>query len=116
MKKPSDEERKPTSDISGRQFPWLRAFMRSYLHQDFGEEYGSVEEAVRTFCDDASEAEASAVLDEWRVFLDSTRGKPLGEINNLLASKLGSAWNAGSLEELNLITETLERCGGGRGE
>jgi len=56
------------------------------------------------------------VLGEWRAFLDSTRGKPLGKINNLLASKLGSAWNAGSLDELNLITETLERCGEGRGE
>jgi hypothetical protein len=101
-------------EIAAMHFPALRAFMRSYLHQDFGEEYGSVEEAVRTFADDASEAEVSAVRGEWRLFLETTRGRPLGEINNLLASKLGSAWNAASVDELSQIGQAFEDCASGK--
>jgi hypothetical protein len=43
------------------------------------------------------------------------RGRPLGEINNMLAAKLGSAWNAGSLEELEEIGETFEECASAEG-
>jgi len=100
-------------EIATMQFPALRVFMRSYLHQDFGEEYGSVEEAVKTFCDDATEAEVSAVAGEWRAFLEATRGRPLGEVNNLLASKLGSAWNAASVGELEQIGQAFDDCASG---
>ena len=112
MRKAGNEGKKTGSEISTKQFPALRAFMRSYLHQDFGEEYGSVEEAARTFVDDATEAEVATVLAEWREFLEMTRGKPLGEINNLMGSKLGSAWVAGSLGDLEAITEALEHRDG----
>jgi CdiI immunity protein len=103
------------SEITAPQFPALRAFMRSYLHQDFGEEYGSVEEAVKTFCDDAGEAEVSAVSAEWSAFLEMVRGRPLGEINNMLAAKLGSAWNARSLDELGEIGQAFEESASGEG-
>jgi hypothetical protein len=115
----SDGDLKPgggaAGEIAAAQFPALRAFMRSYLHQDFGEEYGSVEEAVKTFCDDASESEVSAVAAEWRAFLEMMRGRPLGEINNMLAAKLGSAWSAGSLAELGEIRQAFEECASGEG-
>src|SRR5277367_1078454 len=122
MKRPKDKSDSdlkpgggPTGEIAPAQFPALRAFMRSYLHQDFGEEYGSVEEAVKTFCDDASEAEVSAVSVEWGAFLEMARGRPLGEINNMLAAKLGSAWNAGSMEGLGEIGRAFEECASGEG-
>jgi CdiI immunity protein len=101
------------SEIATMQFPALRAFMRSYLHQDFGEEYGSVEEAVKAFCDDATEPEVSAVSVEWRAFLEAMRGRPLGEINNMLAAKLGCAWNAGSMDELGQIGQAFDECASG---
>lgn len=120
MKRPKDKDDRdanPSSEAAGgiadMKFPALRAFMRSYLHQDFGEEYGSVEEAVKTFCDDATEAEVSAVAGEWRAFLEATRGRPLGEVNNLLASKLGSAWNAASVGELEQIGQAFDDCASG---
>lgn len=105
----------PAEIGAAMQFPALRSFMRSYLHQDFGEEYGSVEEAVKTFCDDATEAEFSAVSAEWRSFLAATRGRPIGEINNLLTSKLGSAWNPASMEELSELTQAFDDCAVGEG-
>ena len=122
MKRPKDKDDRdanPSSEatggIAGMKFPALRALMRSYLHQDFGEEYGSVEEAVKAFCDDATEAEISTVSAEWRAFLETVRGRPVGEINNLLGAKLGSAWNVGGVDELNEITRAFEECASGKG-
>ena len=101
--------KKAGSDLDQMKFPALRAFMRSYLHQDFSEEYGSVAGAVKAFCLDATKQEVVAVLKEWREFLAVTRGKTIGEVNDLMGQKLGSAWMAGSLEELDQITEALEK-------
>src|ERR1700678_4113957 len=78
MKKAGDDGKKAGSEISAKHFPALRAFMRSYLHQDFGEEYGSVEEAARTFVDDATEAEVATVLTEWRGVFRVRRGETRG--------------------------------------
>src|SRR6202789_3652738 len=115
MKKAGDDGKKAGSEISAKHFPALRAFMRSYLHQDFGEEYGSVEEAAKAFCDDATEAEIATVSAEWRTFLAETRGRPAAEINNLLGSKLGSAWNLTGVDELNEITRAFDEWGRGKG-
>ena len=98
------------SEVSARQFSALRAFMRSYLHQDSGQEYGSVEEAVRAFCEDANRAEIAEVASEWKTFLRLNDGKALNEINNLLATQLGSAWLAATLNDLSQITKTFDHC------
>jgi contact-dependent growth inhibition (CDI) system CdiI-like immunity protein len=122
MKQPKDKDDRDLNSSGGAggkitdmKFPALRAFMRSYLHQDFGEEYGSVAEAVKAFCDDATEAEFATVSAEWRAFLEATRGRPMGEINNLLGSKLGSAWNAAGVDELHEITRAFDECASGKG-
>jgi hypothetical protein len=96
-------------DKGEMKFPALRAFMRSYLHQDFGEEYGTVGGAAKAFREDATTEEVAAVTKEWREFLVVARGKALAEVNELLAGKLGSAWRVGSLAELDAMTEALER-------
>lgn len=95
-------------DQGEMKFPALRAFMRSYLHQDFGEEYGSAGGAAKAFREDATTEEVAAVAKEWREFLVLVRGKALDQVNELLAGKLGSAWRVGSLAELDAMTEALE--------
>jgi hypothetical protein len=79
------------------------------LHQDFGEEYGSVAGAVKAFREDATAEEVAAVVKEWRKFLVVVGGKAVGEVNELLAGKLGSAWRVGSLAELDGMSEALEK-------
>jgi hypothetical protein len=96
-------------DKGEMKFAALRAFVRSYLHQDFGEEYGSVRGAAAAFREDATAEEVAAVGKEWREFLVVVRGKALDEVNDLLTGKLGSAWRAGSLAELDVMTEALEK-------
>jgi CdiI immunity protein len=96
-------------DKGEMKFPALRAFMRSYLHQDFSEEYGSAVGAAKAFRDDATTEEVAAVVKEWREFLLVARGKALDEVNALLAGKLGSAWRVGSLAEIDGMSEALEK-------
>jgi hypothetical protein len=85
-------ENKPQKDeISGENFPALRAFLRGYFHQDMAEEYDSPEEAAQQFCEDADSQERIAVATEWKRFIERTKGQPLDATNALLTRKLGSA-------------------------
>ena len=83
---------KQTSEsFPAQDFPALRSFLRGYFHQDMKEEYGSAEEAVREFCEDASGDERAAVAENWSRFLDQTKGQPLEAINRILTGTLGSS-------------------------
>lgn len=77
--------------ISPAEFPSLRSFLRGYFHQEMAYEYGSIEEAVRQFCEDADQNEREAVASEWSRFAAHTRGWSLADINRALTGQLGSA-------------------------
>jgi hypothetical protein len=99
--------KKPTTaPISATDFPALRSFLRGYFHQDMKDEYGSPEEAVREFCEDASAEERTAVAREWLRFLDQTKGQPLEEMNRTLTGPLGSSYSLTN-EDLQRITASL---------
>ncbi len=95
-----------TVPISAADFPALRSFLRGYFHQDMKDEYGSPEEAVREFCEDASGEERAAVAREWLRFLDQTKGQPLEEMNRALTGPLGSSCSLTN-EEVHQITAAL---------
>ena len=97
-------------EIDGAHFPALRAFLRGYFHEDMAEEYGSTEEAVRQFCEDADSSERKTVAKEWERFVEQTRGQPLATINQLLTKKLGSSRTLASGEELEKISEVFRTC------
>lgn len=99
-KKPS------TAPISAADFPALRSFLRGYFHQDMKDEYGSPEEAVREFCEDASAEERAAVAREWLRFLDQMKGQPLEAMNRTLTGPLGSSYLLTN-EDLQRITASL---------
>lgn len=96
-----------TPEISGKTFPALRAFLRAYFHQDMNEEYGSLEEAARQFCEDADRDERRSVANEWERFVRQTSSLPLGEINRLLTENLGSACLLSSAEQIKALSEAL---------
>lgn len=81
----------PTAPISAADLPALRSFLRGYFHQDMKDEYGSPEEAVREFCEDASVEERAAVARDWSRFLAQTNGQSIEEINRILIGELGSS-------------------------
>ena len=82
---------KSNHEISAASFPALRSFFRGYFHQDMTDECGTLEEAVRQFCEDADTNERKTVAGEWSRFVAQTKGKPLAAINTILTEKLGSA-------------------------
>ena len=102
-----DHAKKPTL-ISADDFPDLRSFLRGYFHQDMKDEYGSPEEAVREFCQDASADERAAVASDWSRFLDQTKGQPIEEVNRHLTGSLGGS-NALTDENLLRISAILSQ-------
>jgi len=82
----------PPPPVSAADFPALRSFLRGYFHQDMKDEYGSPEEAVREFCQDASPKERAEVAREWQKFLDHTKGQAIEAINRILTGPLGSSY------------------------
>ena len=96
----------PAPPVSAADFPALRSFLRGYFHQDMKDEYGSPEEAVREFCEDASTEEREEVAREWKRFLDQTKGQSIAAINGLLTGKLGSSY-AMTEENLKQVSRHL---------
>lgn len=87
----SKASHKDGSEITAATFPALRSFMRGYFHEDMADEYGTLDEAVRQFCEDADTDERKRVAGEWQRFVAQTKGQPLPMINKILTEKLGSA-------------------------
>ena len=90
-------------------FPALQEFVPSYFHEDFAEEYGSAEEALKTFLADANGDEILAVKDEWRSLSNSLEGRPLAAVQSAL-NKLGSVWQPQSETEWKALSEILSRA------
>jgi CdiI immunity protein len=84
-------------------FAALREFVRGYLNQDFGDEYGSATGAAKAYCDDASEAERARVAKEWKAFVDGTAGDGVDAVNEKLA-ELGAGWNVVVVKDLDAVS------------
>jgi hypothetical protein len=100
------KEKKPFDPAD---FPALREFFSAYFHQDFVEEYGSAETAVKNFLADASGDEILQVKEEWKVFRGASRDCPFEESRAAL-QKLGSAWSPEDEEQLEHLDEILSRA------
>ena len=87
-------------------YPALLEFLPAYLHQDFGEEYGSASAAVKAFVGEASGDEILQAKEEWKKFREAFRAKPFGEVQTALEG-LGCAWLPTSEDELKKIDEIL---------
>jgi CdiI immunity protein len=90
------------------EFPALRSFLRGYLHEDWKQEYESVEQAAHDFWEDADRDERNQVRTEWLTFLESVKGQPLDQISRRILA-LGSAWRPLSEGDLDAITHALQR-------
>jgi len=90
-------------------YPALLEFVPAYLHQDFGEEYGSAAEAVTAFLADASGDEIVQVKDEWQRLEQVLSGRSLGEWQAALR-QLGGAWQPQSVGEVQSVSDILSRA------
>jgi hypothetical protein len=100
------EERHEGPSFDPRSYPALQDFFPAYLHEDFGDEYGSAAGAVNAFVGEASGDEILQVKEEWQLLRNAFRGVPLGEFQNALR-KLGSGWSPVDERELETVEEIL---------
>jgi hypothetical protein len=91
-------------------YPALREFFPAYLHQDFGEEYGSAAGAVKGFLTDATGDEILQVKEEWKALRTALRGRSFEETQRAF-DQLGSSWlpeNEAELQELDKLLSQAE--------
>lgn len=89
------------------EFSALRGFLRGYLHEDWKQEYKSVEQAVHDFWENADPEERNRVRIEWLAFMESVKGRRLDQIARQLQD-LGGAWRPSSESDLDAITRALQ--------
>jgi CdiI immunity protein len=97
--------------ITRDRFPRLADFSEGYLHQDVLQEYGSAEEALRRYLEDAGAAEAAQLRSEWRRLLKQCaahRGRSLVFFQGAFRN-LGAAWIPQTAAELDSISGLLSR-------
>jgi CdiI immunity protein len=90
-------------------YPALQEFLPAYLHEDFTEEYGSAQDALKAFLADANGDQILAVKDEWHTLAKSLEGHPLADVQSAL-SKLGSVWLPQNEAEWTALGEILSRA------
>jgi hypothetical protein len=91
-----------------RRLKALRGWLRGYLHEDYGAEYGDAAGAAAAFCRDATPAEARELRSDWQAFRALTAGWPLDEMARVLTHEMGGAWVPASLHELAAVGRALD--------
>jgi hypothetical protein len=99
-------------DSSRQQFPRLAEFSQGYLHQDFLDEYGSVESAASAYLSDASPNEVCQLKAEWEKLLAlgreyaPTPSTQLAKFRKIMV-ELGSSWRPQALTDIDNLTKTF---------
>jgi hypothetical protein len=87
-------------------YPSLMEILPAYLHQDFGEEYGSAADAMRSFLNDANGDQIFEVRNEWLKLQNALKGSPVSAWQSAL-HQLGSAWSPQTESEITAVSEIL---------
>jgi len=103
------EAEKKSSHFDPENYPALMEFLPAYLHEDFGEEYGSAERAFGALVSDASGDQIRNLKEEWQALRQAFAGRPLPEVQSGL-TQLGAAWQPQSEEELQTVDEILRQA------
>lgn len=101
------EENKHDS-FSAADYPGLREFLSSYLHEDFREEYGSPSGAARAFTGDAGDEELQQVQAEWARLRTNVPARAIQKFQDAL-KKLGAAWQPESEDELRGVDNIFSK-------
>jgi hypothetical protein len=103
------EEKNSRQQFDPENFSALQDFFGGYLHEDFGVEYGSAADALRTFLSDASGDEIQNVREEWQRFRNTLKDRPFAETQAAL-HRLGAAWQPVNPQEVTTLDEILSQA------
>ena len=99
-----------------QQFPRLAEFFQGYLHQDFLDEYGSVESAASTYLSDSNPNQVRQLKSEWEKFLAVVRkhaSTPSTQLSSFRRAmvELGSSWRPQTLADIDTLTKIFAARG-----
>ena len=98
--------------VRAEHFPGFSAFAKGYLHEDYVDEYGSAEQALHAFCDDAGPAECRRLLIELEILTRVFASVSLTDQQRILALELRSGWEPETTSDLMRLLDPLrERIG-----
>jgi hypothetical protein len=103
------DDPKKSNHFEPGSYPALMEFLPAYLHEDFGEEYGSAAQAFGAIVSDANGDQIRNVKEEWQALRQAFSGRPLQDMQSGLA-QLGAAWQPQSEQELQAVDEILRRA------
>ncbi len=95
--------------IAAGDFPAVRDFLRGYLHQDFEDEYGTIEDATKAFCKDANAQEIRELTKEWGALRTKLGAASLEAVNGLFSGTFQSGWRVTDLQQLDVISGILQK-------
>jgi hypothetical protein len=104
--KPRGQDSMAARGLHGDAFPALRAFLRGYLHQDFGAVHGSVRAAAHAFLADASPAEREQLTKELESLARLVATLPARPLRQFVED-LGSGWMPASRDEIKELIEVI---------
>ena len=84
-------------------YPTLGSFFAGYLHEDFVEDHGSPEEALRAFRADADGEGQERVTRESAGLLDAAARLPFDVVADFIRRDLGAAWRPADLAQLERL-------------
>lgn len=100
------DDAKESNHFEPENYPALMEFLPAYLHEDFGEEYGSAARAFAALVSDANGDQIRNVKEEWQALRRALSGRTLPALQERLA-QLGAAWQPQSEQELQAVDEIL---------
>ncbi|HET6929979.1 MAG TPA: hypothetical protein VFI45_06635 [Candidatus Acidoferrum sp.] len=103
------EEAKKPNQFDPEDYPALLEFLPAYLHEDFGEEYGSAARAFAAMVSDANGDQIRNVKEEWTALRQAFSGRAIPDFQSVLA-QLGAAWQPQSEAELQAVDEILRQA------
>jgi hypothetical protein len=103
------DQEKQSNHFDPENFPALMEFLPAYLHEDFGEEYGSAARAFAAMVSDGSGDQIRNVKEEWMELRRAFSGRPLADVHSGLAL-LGASWQPQSEQELQAVDEILQQA------
>jgi len=103
------DDTKNANPFEPASYPALMEFLPAYLHEDFGEEYGSAARAFAAMVSDANGDQIRNIMEEWQALRQAFSARTLPEMQSGLA-QLGAAWQPQSEQELQAVDEILRQA------
>jgi hypothetical protein len=95
--------------LTAADYPALETFFSGYLHEDFVQDHGTPQRALRAYRADAGAEEKARFEREARHLLEAAATLPFDAVAGFIRRDLGAAWRPTGIEELEQLLRPAAR-------